>query len=142
MGQQREFEVDGVVVTTVGKTLVPVVRNDRWGDGGEAVAAEAGQEPLARFCSAYPFGDRHFFQKALESVLKRQALGVRSIYINAPHHLVFGAPCPVGGVPFGAKCFDGGRPAALADDALPRPCWRLDESRRGSPPCTPSVPKV
>ena len=122
MGQQGEFEADGVVGATVGQSLVPVVGNDRGGDGGEAVAAEAIQEPLgAVLPGGRPFGDCHFVQVALEGVLKRQALGVHSIYINAPHHLVFGAACPVGGVPFGAKGFDGGRPAALADDARPRP---------------------
>ena len=39
--EQGEFEADGIVGATVGQSLVPVVGNDRGGDGGEAVAAEA-----------------------------------------------------------------------------------------------------
>ena len=37
------------------------------------------------------FGDCHFVKIALEGVLERQALGVHSVYIDTPHHLVFGA---------------------------------------------------
>ena len=65
-------------------------------------------------------------QVALESGLERHAFRSAALDIDATHHFVFGAACPVLNMTLGTKDLDGGGPAGLADDGFPATGRPLD----------------
>lgn len=68
-----------------------------------------------RDACGFSLGGRDFAQVAGQGRPKRHAFARGALNLNAAHHFIFGAACPVFGVGFGTEDFGRGGPADFAD---------------------------
>ena len=88
--------------------------------GGEALRIEGRHQTgfAARLLQLGDLGERRRSETRTE-IPEHTAGGEGALDVGAAHHVVFGTPCPVLRVAFGAEGLDIGRPTALADNGLP-----------------------